>query len=86
MSGSEDNFNFTYCVFTYIHSFLIDKDLREYRNVCLRYALLSGEFFIFAVTVIHFYSCFCVIRTSVLSFSTFLFKYVFSIFNRGQRV
>ena len=62
-------------VFAQIHPLLIDKDLPERRNVSIKFpsTLLYVQFNkiplnFFFVKVVHFYSCFCIIRTSVFSF------------------
>ena len=67
--------HYLYCAFTYIYSLLIDKDLCKSGNIKFPCALLVylclsfGDLFIFSVRVSPFYSYFCVICTSVLSFS-----------------
>ena len=64
-----------YHVFAYIYSLLIEKDICGRRNVsvkllCTNMRLLSGDLVIFSVRVPSFFSYFCVIRTPVLSLST----------------
>ena len=65
---------------------LIDKDLWECWNILINFAcvlfmsLSSRDRFIFSVRVIHFYSHFHAVYTSVLSFSHGLFC-VFTCFN-----
>ena len=49
--------------------------LKHLNFLCAFFYVFHPRFFIFLVIVIHFYSCFCVINTLVLSFTTF-FIYV----------
>ena len=57
-----------YCVFTYIHPNLIDKDLNERR--CLIFIFSSGDIFIFLLRGIHFYFIFML---SILRYFPFSF-------------
>ena len=57
----------------YIYSLLFDKDICDCQNIsvklpCIYVCLSSGDLFIFLVRVSSFFSYFCIIRTSVLSF------------------
>ena len=70
-----------YCVFTYIYSLLIEKDICDCQNVsvklpCVYVCLSSGDLFIFSVRVSSCFSYFFVIRTSVLFLSMW---FIFSV-------
>ena len=75
---------FLFCVFTYIYSFLIEKDICDHRNVsikipCVSVCLSSEPLFIYSVRVSSFFSYFYIIRTWVLSFPRGLTVFISSI-------
>ena len=61
--NTQQKWHHLYCVFTYMYSLLIEKDLCECQNVSIKLlcALSCEDIFIFSVSVSPFYTYICVI-------------------------
>ena len=75
-----------YCMFTYIYSFLIEKEICDCRNLsvklpCIYMCLSFGNLFIFSLNVFSFFSYFRVIHTLVLSLSMWSHRCLKQIYN-----